>query len=120
MQCPLNSLFSKVNMKRRFFVLLGVSGLLLLRAYPAAPVATSTSSVLQRDVTNTVMMADMAIFPECKQRKVLNMEIVEVSSDGKSGVERWTIERCGMLVAYRITLSPSLRGGTDFSVKFEK
>ena len=81
---------------------------------------TSVPSVLQRDVTNTLMMVDSVMDLACKQRKVLSTEIVEVSPDGKSGVERWTIERCGKLVAYRVTLVPSSMGGTDFGVKFEK
>jgi hypothetical protein len=107
-------------MSGRVLLTLGVSGLLVLAGEASAQGGTSASPVLQRDVTQLVMVADMAMDRECTQRKVVNAEIVEASPDGKSGVERWTVERCGKLVSYRITFSPSPRGGTDFSVQFEK
>lgn len=81
---------------------------------------TGVSASLQRDAAQTVMLMDMLADQECSSRKVVNTEIIEIGPGGKSGVERWTVNRCGKLVNYRVTFTPSPRGGTDFAVKPEK
>jgi hypothetical protein len=35
-------------------------------------------------------------------------------------VERWTLDRCGKLVNYRVRYSTNSKGGTDFDVQLEK
>ena len=66
------------------------------------------------------MLWDAAADKKCKQRKVVNTEVIEVRPDGKPGVERWTVDRCGAKVNYRIAFKAGPRGGTNFSVELEK
>ena len=35
-------------------------------------------------------------------------------------VERWTVDRCGKLVKYRVRFTSNSKGGTDFDVQLEK
>lgn len=122
MPCPMffQIFLSNFHLHAGRIGILGLSSILGIATNVSAQGGSSASPVLQRNVTQTVMIADMAIDRECRQRKVAGTEVIEVSADGKSGTERWTLERCGKLVTYRVTFSPSSRGGTDFSVRFEK
>lgn len=102
-----------------FLIILG-SSLLVVASAALAQGGTADSPVLQRDVTQTVLVADYAMDMKCRERKVVSAEVIEASPDRKTGAERWTVERCGKLASYRVTFAPSPRGGTDFAVSFEK
>ena len=60
----------------------------------------------------------MASDNTCDHHKVINTEIV--GSPGSTAVdswtERWTVDRCGKLIYYRIGFVPDPKGGTDFHV----
>ena len=81
------------------------------------PGETLTSGGLQRDVKARVLSLATANKPACKA-SVVNTEVVELHGDGKVAVERWTVERCGERINYRINLPPT-RGGEKFTVTAE-
>jgi len=83
-------------------------------------VGTEGSPVLKRDVTEMVMRMDAAKDKECTQRKIMKTELVEVGVAPRLGIERWTVDRCGKFVIYRITLTPDPKGGTQFMVELEQ
>jgi len=83
-------------------------------------VGTEGSPVLKRDVTEMVILMDAAKDKECTQRRIVKTEVVEVREDSKLGVERWTVDRCGKFVNYRVTLTPVPQGGTQFKVDLEQ
>lgn len=107
-------------MNAQAFLIILSSSLLLEPSTALAQGGTADSPILQRDVTQTVLIADYAMDMQCRERKVVSTEVIEASPDRKTGAERWVLERCGKLVSYRVTFKPSPRGGTDFAVSFEK
>ncbi len=89
-------------------------------AVPATvPGKTVASPVLQGDIFRFILTIDSG--PECNERKIVNIEILIApeSSNSFTGIERWTLDRCGQPVPYRVMMSPSPRGGTDFNVARE-
>jgi len=66
---------------------------------------------LERDTLSGLMMFDRAADADCKERKVVNREIVSASS--QKAEEHWFVNRCGKLVRYRITYQADPRGGTN-------
>jgi hypothetical protein len=99
-------------------ILLGLSGLLL------APVCTVTNAAespqLRDDVKQMLMMVDGVRDRGCTERKVVNAEVLEARRDGTPAVERWTLDRCGKAVRYRVRYTPNPKGGDDFDVQLEK
>ena len=71
---------------------------------------------LQGDAGYVVMMLERIIDDTCEQREFVNTEIIEYPENpGKDPwTERWTIDRCGELVYYKVEFTPSPSGGTDF------
>ena len=111
-------------MNPRVFRVLGLIGWLCVAAIGASafarvPDETGASKVLQRDVSRFIVILDTAADTACKHRKIVNTQVIEVHPTGKSGVERWTVNRCGKLVHYRVTFTSSPRGGTDFGVQLD-
>jgi hypothetical protein len=82
------------------------------------PGNTMADQVLQRDAAQFVMLLESAEQSRCAQRKIINTEVKEPPADaGKdTWVERWTVDRCGSLVYYKVTFTPSPGGGTDVAV----
>lgn len=107
-------------MKTKVFGYFAIFGSLLIATGCATTGGTAASPILKRDTTQTVMLLDSISDKECSSRKLVKTEIIEMYSSGKPGVERWTVDRCGKLINYRITFTPSPRGGTDFTVRLEK
>jgi hypothetical protein len=68
----------------------------------------------RQDVTQMVLMMDGPRDKNCAERKVVKTEVVEAR------VERWTLDRCGKLVNYRVRYSTNSKGGTDFDVQLHK
>lgn len=75
---------------------------------------------LREDVTQTLMMMDGVRDRNCTERKVVNAEVLESRRDGTAAVERWTLDRCGKAVRYRVRYTPNPKGGDDFDVQLEK
>lgn len=83
------------------------------------PGNTKADPVLQRDAAQFVMLLESEEQSRCAQRKIINTEVKEHPAvPGKDPwIERWTIDRCGSLVYYKVIFTPSASGGTDVSVK---
>jgi len=75
------------------------------------PGKSTAGPVLERDTLSMMMMFDKADDKDCKERKVVNREIVSASP--QHAVEHWFVNRCGKLVRYRITYQADPRGGTN-------
>ncbi len=78
--------------------------------------------ILQRDAGRVVMILDGAIDDTCKQREIVNTEIIEYPENPSKDpwTERWTVDRCGELVYYKVVFTPSSSGGTTFFVSVWK
>ena len=85
------------------------------------PGNTVASPTLQRDTLQTILALDAAEDQGCNQRKLVKTDIIKGPAVGdKMVVERWTLDRCGKMVPYTVTFTPSPRGGTDFRVWEER
>jgi hypothetical protein len=78
------------------------------------------SPQLREDVAQMLMMMDGVRDRSCTERKVVNAEVLEARRDGTPAVERWTLDRCGKAVRYRVRYPASPKGGDDFEVQLEK
>ena len=87
-----------------------VMGLFLLSGCTSLPGKTTGGLTLERDTLSMLMAMDRVEDKDCKERKVVNREVV--SADSRGAVEHWFLNRCGTLVRYRITYEPDPRGGT--------
>jgi hypothetical protein len=91
--------------------LMGIGG----KKFPGQSLADAQ---LQTDTFNMVLLRETISDNTCGQRKVINTEVVE--SPRSVGVdpwaERWTVDRCGKLIYYRIGFVPDSKGGTDIHV----
>ena len=88
------------------FLLSGCAGLVST----SLPGKTTASPMLERDTLSMLMALDRAEDKDCKEREVVNREVVSADSEG--AVEHWILNRCGTLFRYRITYTADLRGGT--------
>jgi hypothetical protein len=95
----------------------GFSILPLVTALTALLAATGNaaeSPQMREDITQMVLIMDGPRDKNCAERKVVKTDVIEAR------VERWTLDRCGKLVNYRVRFSTNSKGGTDFDVQFEK
>jgi len=83
------------------------------------PGETLTSGFLQREVKARVLSLAAGAKRECTRYTVTDTEVLELHADGKVSAERWTVDRCGERVHYRVNLPPS-RGGSSFVVTPER
>src|ERR1700694_3465666 len=83
------------------------------------PGETLTSGGLQREVRTRVLSLAETAKPECRRNSIVNTEVLELYPDGKVSVERWSVDRCGERVHYRVQLPPSARTST-FNVSRER
>jgi hypothetical protein len=74
---------------------------------------------LQGQVSKLIMTMDSAAASTCGDRKVVKTAAIDIRPDGHAGTERWTIDRCGTTVAYRVTYMPDGKGGNTFTVEPE-
>ena len=77
----------------------------------AVPGETLTSGGLQRDIRARVLTLAQAAQPSCRQHTIVNTEVLELHPDGKVAAERWTVDRCGERLHYRVDVAPRARGG---------
>jgi len=83
------------------------------------PGGTGAPPTLQRDVLRLLVMMDSAKDPECTNHRIIGTEWVDTNRETRTAVERWTLDRCGKSVRYRVTFMPAPQGGTNFSVQAE-
>ena len=84
------------------------------------PGQTGASRALQRNVLRWMVFMDTAKDDSCSNHRVLNTELLDSNRETGSVVERWTLDRCGTRVNYRVTF----RGfgaelGRDFGIEAE-
>ena len=94
-----------------------------------APGQTVATSLLYRDTWNMIMLLEKTSGKGCQNPKVVNTEITEFPKDfvlegdifmkGRT-VERWTLDRCGESVPYRVEYTADGKGGTYFNVRLER
>ena len=83
------------------------------------PGGTGAPPTLQRDVLRLLVMIDSAKDPECTNHRIIDTEWIDTNRETRTAVERWTLDRCGKIVRYRVTFMPAPQGGTNFSVQAE-
>jgi hypothetical protein len=107
---------------RRLKVIFMVTMFLVSCATMKLPGQSGADYILQRDASQFVMLLESAADNTCKQSKIVNTEIIDYPKNpGKDPwTERWTVDRCGNLVYYKVEFTPSPRRGTDFSVSVWK
>ncbi len=80
------------------------------------PGSTLADLQLQNDVLAIIMILERAHAPDCTNSEVINSEVTEnMTTDGTWG-ERWTLDSCGIAVAYDIRFAPNDIGGIFSSV----
>ncbi len=84
------------------------------------PGATTANLTLQADVTKNIMLIEKGRAPARADPKIANTAVLERGADGASTAERWTVDRCGQPVNYRVSYVPDGQGGTYFIVAEEK
>lgn len=85
------------------------------------PGNTRASPAVQRDVLQMILVLDGASGVNCDRHTVVKTEVVKTATaDDYTAIERWTIDRCGTTVPYRVTFRPGPDGKTDFSVHLER
>jgi len=104
---------------RRLIVLLTVTMFLVVfTAMKKLPGESGADKKLQKGASQIVMMLESFKDKPCKKSKIVNTEITEhPKNPGKDPwTELWTVDRCGILVYYKVGFTPSPKGGTDFVV----
>lgn len=78
------------------------------------PGKSIASSNAQMHMSLSVMNWESLEDNTCKQSKIIDTEVVEYPKDQNrdSWNEKWTVDRCGKLVYYKILITPSPSGGT--------
>lgn len=90
-------------------------------ATAAIPGNTKASPRLQQDTLQMIFILDGASDQSCDRRKIVNTEVIKAAmAEDYTAIERWTLDRCGKVIPYRVTFSPGATGGTDFSVHLER
>ena len=84
-----------------------------------APGGTIADATLQGDVMRYIALFEGARGGMCSQWKLANTEVTEGNPPG-NWVERWTVDRCGQSIRYRVTYMPSPQGGTTLGVGEER
>jgi hypothetical protein len=109
-------------MLARFVGLFATLSLLVISCSTAElPGNSRASPGVQRDVLQMILILDGASGVNCDRHIVLKTEVVKTAiADDYTAIERWTIDRCGTIVPYRVTFRPGATGGTDFSVHLER
>ena len=84
------------------------------------PGRSLASSRLQNDTMETIKVMESLGGKSCTQRKVIGTEVIERGIDPKydgdrlvegKWTERWTVDRCGKVVRYRVMYSINQMGG---------
>lgn len=88
------------------------------------PGQTIASALLQGDTMNQIFSSDRVIDSECRDRTIVNTEVLERAIDPQfdagrmvagSWKERWYLDRCGTLVPYDVQYTADGKGGTSFT-----
>lgn len=82
------------------------------------PGESIANQVLQRKAAQIVMLLESEDQSQCVERNIVNTEVIEqpATPDKNPWVERWTVDRCGSLVYYKVVFNPESAGETKVSV----
>ena len=108
-------------MNEPVIITIGAISLLLLSSCSIflPPTAAKTPAVKHK-VTKMIMALETAEDSHCQQRNVVKTEILRFYVMPGISAERWTVDRCGTLINYRVTLIPHPYGDTDVQVQREQ
>jgi hypothetical protein len=84
------------------------------------PSTAAKTPAIKQTITNKIMDLDRQADTQCQQRKVVKTEILRFYVVTGRSSERWTVNRCGTLVNYLVTLAPGYHGSTDIFVQRDK
>lgn len=104
-------------MKKPFFLIIFIC-LLLFGCATVRPINlpgnTVTSPQLRTDIIHMIDIIEKAQNPGCSY-KIIDTKVV--AKEENTIWEDWIIQSCSKNIVYSIRLTPSPRGGTDFSIK---
>jgi hypothetical protein len=83
------------------------------------PGGTGAPPALQRDVLRLLVVIDGSADRSCTSHRVITTEWLEADRETRTAVERWTLDRCGKTVRYRVVFTAAPQGGTTFSIRAE-
>ena len=89
---------------------------LLLAACVNVPGETTLARAELRDVRERVLTMSRTSNPACRDHTVLNTEIVDVYSNGRSAEELWIVSQCGTRLRYVVSF-PQKRTPGAFNVR---
>jgi hypothetical protein len=83
-----------------------------------APVPGETAAAIdiQREVLRAVIPLEWKADPDCFRHQVSDTKRIEAVAGSAATVERWTLDRCGELVNYRVTLTALADGKVQLHV----
>ncbi len=98
------------------------------KASAPSPASTNAQSLagpaLQKETLNMILFTDDALSngARCAVRRIIKKEVVLAPGQGAPGswTERWTLERCGTTLRYRVDYTSGKKGKAYFTVKMEK
>jgi hypothetical protein len=79
---------------------------------------TLTRGQFRSDTELCVLYLDESVAPECKNRKIVDTELLERFTDG-TWSERWTVNRCGKLIKCKLNFFPQPNGTMKIDAKME-
>jgi hypothetical protein len=60
---------------------------------------------VKRDVSNRLLAEVARSTPSCRQARIVDTEVLELHGNGKVAAERWSVDRCGERVHYRVSFA---------------
>jgi len=79
---------------------------------------------LQKETLGMILFTDDALSNgvKCSDRRIIKKEVVLAPGQGAPGswTERWTLERCGAMLRYRVDYTTGKKGKAYFTVKKER
>ena len=89
----------------------------------ATPLGTRGADAADTNATQLVLTMDNIKDNGCKRRNIVNKQSIGTRKDTHSRneeIEIWTVDRCGILVNYRVTATTVAGGEKQFMVEAEK
>jgi hypothetical protein len=94
---------------------------------PTVPVPGQTLAdyQLQGITLDFIVIYEEAASPNCQTRRMVNTEVTAITQEFQfennvlvagAWIERWTIDSCGVVTAYKVTYTADGSGGTYFSI----
>jgi hypothetical protein len=110
-----------MNGRIKRFAIIPLVFVLASCAIARTPETTRASKKIQADVMEIIRVLETTSAQGCDERKLVSTEVVKkATAEDYSAVERWTIDRCGNMILYRVTFKPGPSDGVDFTVRPEQ